>query len=235
MAFRIEKTIGAILIFGLTAVAQAKTFQVRHQHWRKGRPGTLVVAENAISFGEYEKKLDHSRQWKYEDIQQLTLTPAGLRILTYEDQKWRFNRDREYVFDQLPADFAVEVYPLLRDRLEGRFVAEIADPDVTVVWKALAKLHQGLGGAEGAILFGDDRVVFEAGKDHSHTWRYGDIDNISSSGPFDLSIMTRERSAWYRGTPTEYHFQLKEAMSEDRYNDLWRRLNRNKGLQILSP
>jgi hypothetical protein len=212
------------LIFALAALAQPGTFQVRHKHFRKGRTGTLVVAENSISFREFEKKLDHSRLWKYEDIQQLTLSPTELRILTYEDQKWK------YVFDQLPADFAVEVYPLLRDRLEKRFVAEIADPDLTVLWKAGAKLHQGLGGEEGAIVIGDDRIVFDAGKGRSHTWRYGDIDNISSSGPFDFSIMTFERSGWQRGSPTEYHFQLKEEMGEDRYNDLWRRLNRNKGL-----
>ena len=235
MAFRIEKAISAVLMFGLAAMAQPATFQVRHEHFRKGHTGTLVVAENLISFGEYEKKLGHSRQWKYEDIQQLTLSPTELRILTYEDQKWKFDRDREYAFDQLPADFAVKVYPLLRDRLEKRFVAEIADPDVRVLWKAGAKLHQGLAGAEGAIVIGDDRIVFDAGKGRSHTWRYGDIDNISSSGPFDFSIMTLERSAWHRGSPTEYHFQLKEEMGENRYNDVWRRLNRNKGLQILSP
>jgi hypothetical protein len=60
-----------------------------------------------------------------------------------------------------------------------------------------------------------------------------DIENVSTSGPFDLSVTTLERSAWYHASPTEYHFRLKEVLRQDRYDELWRRLNQTKGLQLL--
>jgi hypothetical protein len=63
--------------------------------------GQIEISENLISFKEAGKKSEHSRQWKYEDIQQLTLSPTELRILSYDDEKWQLGRDREYVFDQL--------------------------------------------------------------------------------------------------------------------------------------
>jgi hypothetical protein len=235
MELRIEKRVGAIVVLGLTAaLAEPATFTVRHEHLRKGRTGTIEIGENSISFQEDEKNPKHSREWKYEDIQQMTLSPTELRILTYEDQKWKLGLDREYTFDRLPKEFAAQVYPMFRRRLDQRFVADLADPDITPLWKVGAKLHQGLGGSVGTILVGSDRIVYQADKGQSHTWRDGDIDNISSSGPFDFSITTLERSAWHHGSPTEYHFQLKEEMHEARYNQLWRRLNRRKGLQILS-
>ena len=37
---------------------------------------------------------------------------------------------------------------------------------------------------------GEDRIVYRTGKGASHTWRYSDIENVSHSGPFDLSFMT---------------------------------------------
>jgi hypothetical protein len=236
MEFRIKKRIGAVLILGLTTGAWAEpvTFTVRHEHLREGRTGTLEISTNSISFREDEKKPKHSREWKYEDIQQITLSLTELRILTYEDQKWKFGLDREYLFDRLPKGFASQVYPLFRSWLDQRFVADLADPDVKPLWKIGAKLRQGLGGSVGVILVGEDRIVYDTENGEPRTWRYRDIDNISSSGPFDLSITTFERSAWHHGSPTEYHFQLKEELREDRYNELWRRINHTKGLQIIS-
>jgi hypothetical protein len=68
---------------------------------------------------------------------------------------------------------------------------------------------------------GEDRIVFKtAQKDDSRTWRLRDIENISSSGPFDLTITTLEKP---------YRFQLKQMLSEARYNELWRKLNDTKG------
>jgi len=233
MEFRIEKTIGAILIFSFAVCGDSLTVQVRHEHLRNGVTGNLEISESSVSFRESGKNSSHSWEWKYEDIQQLTLSPADLRILTYEDQKWKLGLDREYRFDKLPKDFAPQVYPLFRSRLDQRFVADLAEPDGRLLWKVGAKLHHRLGGSQGTILIAEDCIVYETEKGQSHTWRYGDIDNISSSGPFDLSILTMERSSWYHGSPTEYHFQLKEELRDDRYNDLWRRVNQTEGLQIL--
>lgn len=59
----------------------------------------------------------------------------------------------------------------------------------------------------------------------SRTWRIQDLENVSSSDPFDLTVTTHER---------EFRFQLKQALNEARYQELWLRVNRVRGLQILS-
>ena len=136
MEFRIEKTIGTVLMLSVAALGA----EVRHQHLRKGAMGQIEIGENSISFKEAGKKSEHSWEWKYEDIQQLTLSATELRILSYDDEKWQFGRDREYVFDQLPKDFASQVYSQLRTRLDQRFVAHLGDLDVKPLWQMGAKL-----------------------------------------------------------------------------------------------
>jgi hypothetical protein len=239
MAFRSETKfkngISALFLIALTAVASGATFDVRHKHARKGAPGVLEFGETFVSFKETGKKAEHSRDWKYEDIQQLTLSPGGLRIITYEDQKWQFGRDREYIFDRIPMEMASQLYPVLRAKMDQRFSANLADADVKALWSLPAKLTQGRSGSQGILTVGEDRIVYQTDKGDSHTWRFTDIDNISTSGPFDFSILTLERIAWHHGSPTTFHFQLKQEMKEDLYNQLWLRMQRQKGLQVLSP
>jgi hypothetical protein len=220
MAFRIEKRIGALLMLTAAAWAQPLTYQVRHKHLHGGAIGTLRVEDDAISFDEKGK---HSRQWKFEDIQQLSLSSARLRILTYEDQKLLLGRDREYVFDRLPADLTKQSYAPLRSKLGQRFVAGLAETDIAPLWQVGAKLRHGLSGYEGKLTIGADRVVFETkASAESRTWLFHDIDNVSTAGPYDLVITTPERAGWLHAGPTEFRFQLKERLSEDRYNEIWR-------------
>jgi len=82
-------------------VAGAQEVRVRHHHWHGGGIGDLRVGNDGISFTEGQKK-SHSRTWKYEEIQQIELSADTLRVLTYEDQKWKFGRDREYVLINCP-------------------------------------------------------------------------------------------------------------------------------------
>ncbi|MEQ1883926.1 MAG: hypothetical protein ABL967_02625 [Bryobacteraceae bacterium] len=238
MAFRSEAKHQRIVLAGLfllASVVPAATFDVRHKHARKGAPGTLEFTDALVSFKEPGKKAEHSREWKYEDIQQLTLSSGGLRIITYEDQKWQFGRDREYSFDEIPKEMVFQLYPMLRTKMDQRFSANVADIEVKPLWSLPAKLTQGRGGSQGILTVGEDRIVYEPEKGASHTWRYDDIDNISTSGPFDFSIVTWERVAWHHGSPSAFRFQLKRALPEERYHELWLRLQRLKGLQVLSP
>ena len=229
MEFRIEKGIGAFLILCGVGFAQPFTFGVRHQHLRGEAAGELRISEDAIVFEEKSKDGKHSRKWKYAEIQQLSLSPEKLRILTYEDRKWQFGRDRDYVFDGLPDDLAKQAYPLLQRVLGQRFIAELAGPGMPAQWRMEAKLRHGLRGSEGTLLIGEERIVYQSNiAGESRTWRFDDIDNIATAGPFDLSITTLERSAWRHAGPTEFRFQLKETLAEDRYNKLWRRIYQAK-------
>ena len=224
MAFRIEKTIGAILIFSVTAGCQPLSYQVRHRHLHGGKVGTLQIDADSISFQEQSKNGRHSHQWKYGEIQQLSLSSSELKILTYDDQKWELGRDRDFIFDHLPEGMAKQIGLQLQQKLKLRFVAELGEQDVRPLWQVGAKLRHGLSGSQGTLLLGEDRLAYQSEvRGESRTWRFEDIDNISASGPFDLSITTLERFGWRHASPTEFRFQLKDALSEQRYNDLWRR------------
>jgi hypothetical protein len=224
MAFRIETRIGLILFLAAQA-AGAQSFPVRHAHWHGGGMGDLAVSNDGISFAEAKKK-GHSRIWKYEEIQQIELSAAALRILTYEDQKWKLGRDREYVFDQLPEGFAQTVYAQWRERLDQRFIAGLPDESVAPAWEIPAKLLGRFEGSQGVLRIGADRIVYEAKQtEQSRTWRFADIENIASAGPFDFSIVTREHHGDWNAGAREFRFQLKRPLAEERYNELWRRLN----------
>ena len=220
---------GALFLLHGLAFAQQGTWQVRHEHLRKGEMGTLRVTPDSIAFEERDKKnriTPHSRQWKYEDIQLLTLGTKTLRILTYEDQRWELGRDREFTFDQLPAGMTATLYTAWRDRLDARFVAALADERPQEGWQIPVKLLHGRSGSQGTLSFGAERVIYRTAQgEESRTWRIRDIDNVCTSGPFDLTITAHEG---------EFRFQLKEALAEDRYDRLWRQINRSQGLQTLT-
>jgi hypothetical protein len=230
MAFRIEAAISACLILGAgAAVAQPFTYQVRHQHIRNGAMGTLRVTLDSISFDEPGKKHQHSREWKYDEIQQLSLSPTELRILTYEDRKWQLGRDRDYVFDHLPDELAKTLYPMFAAKLDQRFIAELSDPVIRPQWQMPVKLRHGLSGSEGTLVVSDDHIAYSSDTaGESRVWRFTDIDSISMAGPFDFSITTLERAGWRHTAPTEFRFELKEPLAENRYNDLWRKLEEVK-------
>ena len=144
----------------------------------------------------------------------------------YKDNRWQLGRDREYVFDKLPASLASEWYPVFRPRLDARFVAALADNQVPAEWQMPVKLVHGRGGLQGVLLMGADRVVYNSSQPgESRTWRIGDLENVSSSGLFNLTVATHERV---------FRFQLKHAMSDERYQELWMRVNQGRGLKILS-
>jgi hypothetical protein len=71
--------------------------------------------------------------------------------------------------------------------------------------------------------------------DHkSRTWRTKDIDMVSRSGPFDLTITTFELDGSNYAGHKDFHFALKRPLAEAEYDSLWRGVNQSKGLQILN-
>jgi hypothetical protein len=220
MAFRIEKAFGVILAAALAPAlwGQSFDFQVRHDHWRKACTGTLHIDGDGVSFTGAGK---HSWEWAWQDIQRFSLSPSRVNLVTYQDNRWKLGADREYVFTVASGGDFGEAYGFLKDRLDQRFVAELADQDVKPLWEIPAKRLGRLVGSEGMLLVGEDRIVYRSGKPGaSMTWRYTDIQNLSSSGPFQLTLTTLRRT---------YDFQLKRPLEERRYNALWRAVQQRQG------
>jgi hypothetical protein len=204
MAFRTQ-TATLVIFFGThfavsaqapsQAASQALSldlnFQVRHIHLdvrlqHKGGEGVLTFTGEIVRWEE-NKKPEHSRSRRYAEIQRLELAPGQIRILTYEDVGWQLGRDREYRFDRLPADLAARVHPFLTARLDQRYLAHLADPLVTPVWEAPAKLLLGRSGSNGRLKVAADSIVFDGGeRGKSRTWKLSDITNVNSSDPFEL-------------------------------------------------
>jgi hypothetical protein len=238
MAFRSETKISALVILGLCApllLADPLTYEVRHRHLRRGAAGVLGIADDSISFQEQGKHKAHSRLWRFTEIQQLTLSPHVLRILTYEDNAVKFGQDREFVFDNLPKELAAQLYPIFSRRLDQRFIAALADDTVDVSWQIPVKLLHRRGGSQGSILVGLDRMVYRTeAPEQSRTWRIADVDVVSSSGPFDLTVTTFERAGANYANHKDFRFQLKRPLTETEYTTLWRTINQAKGLHNLS-
>jgi hypothetical protein len=213
MAF--GKTASCLILAG-AMWAQGAQFTVRHEHLRKGCAGVMTVDENGVSFTGARK---HAWSWKYEDIQELRMAPESIYILTYKDSKLRLGKDREYNFTgKIPTE---DLYPLLKDRMDQRFVAAVGQALGLPTWSLPVKHLRPVVGSEGTLEFGADAVVYSTpARGESRTWRYSDIDSIGSSGPFQLTITTLEK---------DFNFQLKQPITEARYNQLWLQLEKKNG------
>jgi hypothetical protein len=218
----IGKTASCMILAG---VAMAAQFSVRHEHLKGGCSGVLTVDENGVTF-EGPKK--HAWSWKYQDIQQFKLAAGGISVVTYQDNKLALGADRRYQFTgKVPAG---ELYALLKDRLDQRFVAAVGGEVDLPSWTFPVKHLGRITGSEGKLAFGAESVVYSTGaKGDSRTWRYSDIDNISSSGPFQLTVTTFERDKSTFGDRRGFNFELKERITEATYNEMWMQVQKKNG------
>ena len=242
MAFRTEKRTRPIII-ALLLLAPA-AFGQQEFHYAAVRPrshgfGTLTISPTGVSYLETTVNGKHVKhplafKWSYQDIQELQMAPRSLTVTTYQDIKWKLGADRSHRFDLVGAETFVSAYQFLKLRLDQRFVAEIPDHISPVLWVIPVKRLLRIGGEEGMIQVGWNEVVYmPARKGEARTWRLEDIENISSSGPFQLTIVSYERARWDYGSRKQFNFQLKRRLEEAQYNDLWLRLNQSHGLKVL--
>lgn len=248
MAFRVEKrTLGclsALLLAPALAAESSFQYHVLHAHSRPphikkaGCEGTLTFNASGVSFEEARpnakpRKHPHAWHWDYQDVQQLQISPKSVEVSSYKDRTWKLG-DQEYDFDLDSKESFQNAYQFLKTRLDQRLVAVFADAPGGMLWELPVKHLAALGGDEGVLEIGSSVITYKSSKEQeSRTWRFADIDNISSSGPFQLTITTFERARLQYGDRKEFNFVLKQPLEEQRYNDLWLRLNESKGLQIL--
>ena len=225
------------MLMSLALSGEELRYRVRHDHLFKDGRGLLVIDERGVSYREQtKKKRPHAGGWDYVDIQQLAIAPHKIVVLTYQDRPWWVaGIDREFEFKLDPGQDLSPAYRMLKDKLDQRFVAELADSSVAPVWEIAAKLTGFPQGSEGVLKVGRDRIVYQTSrKRESRTWRDADIENISTSGQFELTIVTYEREIGQYGRRRAFQFQLKQPLDERRYQDLWLRLNRQKDLSLVN-
>ncbi len=237
---------GLLLLTPACFAEQQFRYDAWHRHSRPphikkaGDMGILTITDMGVTFEEAYKegkkpKHFHAWHWDYPDIQQLKIAPKALTVLTYKDNKWKLGADREYEFDLVSEKTFEDAYNVLKSRLDQRFVAAIPDRISEILWEIPVKHLLRFGGDEGVLQAGPHEIVYKSAKSaESRTWRYEDIENISSTGPFQLTITTFERARTHYGNLKGFNFALKQRLEEARYNDLWLRLNQSKGLKVLT-
>jgi hypothetical protein len=216
-----KKTSGLILACALAA--SAAQFPMRHRHLRGGCEGTLNVDVSGVRFAG-EK--GHAWQWTLDQIRQLELSPNRIVVVTYENGKLP-GTDRGYEFRG--AAPAAELYALLKDRMDQRLVAELPPPPGVTEWLLPVK-HEGRAGSLGTLELTADTIVYRTvTNNESRTWRFADIAGISSSGPFQLTVTTFERAPAQYGGRKDFNFELRQPISEGKYNELWLRIETKNG------
>jgi hypothetical protein len=198
--------------------AQAVEFSAAHRHLNGRCNGVLAVTEEGIAF---RGPKGHNWKWPAAEIRQLQVAAGRIGLLDYS---------HSYEFTgQAPA---AEIYAMLQPLMERRMVYEAATPGGVPQTLGSVPVERRLrrGGSGGTLAFGSDSVIFAALRGgESRTWRYADIDTISTSGPYQLTITTFELAPWHYGDRKEFNFRLKEPITEARYNELWLHIERKNG------
>lgn len=245
-----------VALLALTPVGAAElTFQVRHDrplndHARvfkkKASEGVLTINDQGIGYQQVppenkRKKASkkppklESVQFDYRDIQELWVSPDKLVLVTYKDRKWFLGIDKEFEFFPPKGKSFEAAYSMLKDKLDRRFVAALADTQDNVLWELPVKLQGTVKGSEGVLQVGPDRIVYKTDQARqSRTWRYQDIDNVSTSDRYQLTLTTYERAKTHYGSMKGFNFLLKRPLDDKRFEALWKRLNQDKGLQFLT-
>ena len=238
------------IVVALLAIAPAGaaqlTYEVRHNRALKDHAGVLTIDEKGVGYRQVipegkKKKVPkkpaklESVQFDYQDIQELWVSADKLVLVTYKDRKWLLGLDKEFAFF-LPHGKSFEAaYTMLKDKLDRRFVAAVADTEPGMLWEVPVKLMGTIQGSEGVLQVGPERIVYKTDRPRqSRTWRYQDIENVSTSDRYQLTLTTYERAKTHYGSMKGFNFQLKQPLDEKRFEMLWKRLNQDKGLQFLT-
>jgi hypothetical protein len=208
MAFGIQTGLTLLVASTLSA------FPVTHKHLRGRCAGDLQIDTTGVSFTGSTK---HAGHWKLEDVRQLELAPDHVFLLTYKG-----------AFDFRGDVPARQLYATLKDVMDQRLVMESAQPEGLPAIFSVPVKHR--GGADGTLSFSGDAIVFASdARDESRTWRYKDIDNIATSGPFQLTVTTFERALMHYSDRRDFNFELKQPITDAKYNEIWLLVEKKNG------
>lgn len=227
---RFEARTVVLMLALASGLAQGHEFTARHRHWRAGCAGFLHVDGDGVRFDQKGAKKDrHNFAWKYADIQQLEVSDKGvIRVLSYHDRVSHAGQDQAYEF---VLDGHPDMVPLareLRAKLDERFVSRLAETPATPLWTIAVKRLGAVRGTEGTLEVYADQVVYRSARvGASRTWRDSDLREVSSAGPYELTVETFEKKG-------RFEFQLKQRLDVARFEALWKRLNRPRGLELIS-
>lgn len=212
----------SVLIFGGEGLAQEFTFPVQHDHAIGSCKGDLIIAQDGIEYKTAHRK--DARRWAYTDIKMVKLvSPQKVEVLSYESSRAKLGRDRTFEFKVQKGEVSKEVSEFLLSRVSRPLATSFVKSEEKAQYEIPARHRHRLGGCQGTIRVYADRIVYESTRpESSRLWRWSDIQSISRSGPYQLSITSYEPK--FGGPTKAYNFDLKEALTEAGYDYLWARV-----------
>ncbi len=172
--------------------------------------GTLLIDGNGVEFRGENKR---SQRWAVSEIQTAFIAPHRLVLKTYLNRSLHRPGERKYRFS-----LAQAVPPAVAAQLAGAVArpSQNADPDPDA--PAIATIpvrHRAIAsGTNGVLRIRQDGIDYvTSSKDDSRSWRWADLQTLSSPDPYHLFVFG------YRDT---YTFNLKAPLSSkllDRASD----------------
>lgn len=199
--------------------SEAYEFEARHHHLLKDCVGSLTFSEGGVEYRTSHQ--EDSRKWSFQDIRVLEIpSPTEVSIVSYEDQRRFFGKDRVFSFSLAKGRITAEQSAFLLAQVKRPMLLAVL-PELGVPrYEVRAKHLRRFGGSVGVLQVYSDRLVFrsaEAGR--SRIWRISDIERIGQADRFRFQISTSVER-W--GGPTEvYNFQLLEDLPSGLYDYLW--------------
>jgi hypothetical protein len=210
--------------FLIAATARSETFQVEHDHFWRSCKGMLVFGETTVEFVAGKK--DHSRLWKYEDIQQLAIAPGRISILTYDTRKIEFGADQTFNFKLLSGTLRDEFRQEVEKKLTHPLVSSIVPIQIKVKFSIPARHRLFLDDSQGILEFGEEEIVYRSREPRdSRIWRYDELLSIGSTGPFQLRLGALQKTGGEYGEEKNYVFDLKQRLTSEEYDFIWGKIN----------
>jgi hypothetical protein len=212
-------------IFNSSVRAEETRFPVQHKHALRDCKGELVFKEDTVEYATPHK--DHAHVWKYRDIQQLGLIgPQEVIVLTYEDQKIKFGKDRGFHFKITKGEITPAFWAYLETKVTKPLVSAVLPAQISPRFQIPVKHLRGWGGTQGVLEISDQYVVYRTeSKKDSRVWRYENISSLGSTGPYQLRLTTMERVNGENGAEKNFVFDLKERLNGEAYDFIWWKLN----------
>jgi len=204
--------------------ARAETFQVEHDHLWRSCKGKLVFGDTTVEYVAGEK--EHSRIWKYEDIQQLAIAPGEISILTYDTRKIEFGADQTFNFKLLSGTLSDKFRQEIEKKLTHPLVSSVVPEQIKVKFSIPARHRLFLDDSQGILEFGEDIIVYRSGKPKgSRVWRYEELLSIGSTGPFQLRLGALQKTGGEYGEEKNYVFDLKRRLTSEEYDFVWEKIH----------
>ncbi len=214
----------SVLFGAAPAWAQKFEFAVKHHHTGRDCRGTLTITPGGVEYKAGRAK--DSRTWKFDEIRTLEVkSPAEISVVTYEDQKRWFGKDKVFEFTLLDKKATPELSAFLLSRVKRPMeLAVVPEEGAKPAFQMAVKHLHTVVGAMGELQIFTDRIVFKSSKvGDSRFWRLADIERVSQPDRFRFQIVSYVPKA---GGPTEvYNFQLMDDLPEGVLDYLWVRFH----------